>query len=68
LVGIRIQLVDAFGDLLAEAITPESGQTVLVCACDPQQALFVRVPALGVHVRVTSPQLQIRMPEVSWQP
>jgi len=67
-VGLRIQLVNAFGDLLAEAIAPASGEVVLTREITPETALFVRLPALGLLTPVTGPQVTITVPEVRWQP
>jgi hypothetical protein len=61
LAGVRIHLVNAFGDVLAEAVTPASGQVTLTTAILPATALFIRVPAMGVVVPVDPAQPDIRI-------
>lgn len=60
LAGVRLHLVNAFGDVLAEAVTPASGRVTLTTAILPTTALFIRVPALGVVVPVDPAQPDIR--------
>ena len=66
LAGIRVQLVDAFGDVLAEAITPDSGEVTLRRDLAPGTAVFIRVPSPGLQVPVDlnqpASQLTIALP------
>ena len=50
LAGVRVQLVNAFGDVLIEAVTPQNGTVRLTRDLDSGLALFVRVPAVGLQV------------------
>jgi hypothetical protein len=61
LAGVRIHLVNAFGDVLAEAVTPASGRVTLTTAILPTTALRIRVPALGIVVPVDPAQSDIRI-------
>jgi hypothetical protein len=63
LAAIRVQLVNAFGDTLAEGVTPTSGQLTLSRDLVPGIAVFVRVPALGLQVALdpAQPNLTIRV-------
>ena len=63
LAAIRVQLVNAFGDTLAEGVTPTSGQVTLSRDLVPGIAVFVRVPALGLQVALdpVQPDLTIRV-------
>jgi hypothetical protein len=54
--GMRVQLVNAFGDVLAEAITPDSGEVTLRRDLDPGMAVFIRVPSPGLQVSVDTKQ------------
>lgn len=56
LAGMRVQLVNAFGDVLAEAITPESGEVTLRRDLAPGTAVFIRVPSPGLQVPVDTKQ------------
>jgi hypothetical protein len=47
--GMRVQLVNAFGDVLAEAITPDSGEVTLRRDLAPGTAVFIRVPSADDH-------------------
>jgi hypothetical protein len=51
-VGVRVQLVNAFGDLLAEAVTGPSGQVALTREFAASSALFVRLPAAGLELPI----------------
>lgn len=66
LAGIRVQLVDAFGGVLAEAITPDSGEVTLRRDLAPGTAVFIRVPSPGLQVPVDlnqpASQLTIALP------
>jgi hypothetical protein len=65
LVGIHVQLVDAFGAVLAEARTDGQGQVRLSRDVAPTDALWVQLPAWGIAVPVEPAQstLLIHMPE-----
>ena len=54
--GMRVQLVDALGDVLAEGVTRDGGRLVLARDLAPNTAVWVRVPAVGITVPVPSPQ------------
>ncbi len=56
LAGMRVQLVNAFGDVLAEAITPESGEVTLRRDLAPGTAVFIRVPSPGLQIPVDTKQ------------
>ncbi|MFV9505966.1 MAG: SH3 domain-containing protein [Oscillochloridaceae bacterium umkhey_bin13] len=62
LAGVRVQLLNAFGDVLAEAVTTGSGPVVLTRDIAAGAALFVRLPTLGLLVRAEQPVLQIALP------
>lgn len=63
--GVRVQLVNAFGDLLAEGVTDAGGAIRLSRDVRPGDALAVRVPAWGVALPVAADQtaLVITIPE-----
>ncbi|GAB4440243.1 MAG: hypothetical protein OHK0015_35990 [Chloroflexi bacterium OHK40] len=63
--GVRVQLVNAFGDLLAEGVTDARGAIRLSRDVRPGDALAVRVPAWGVETPVAADQatLVITIPE-----
>jgi hypothetical protein len=65
LVSVHVQLVNAFGDVLAEARTDREGQVRLTRDVDPTDALWVQLPAWGIAVSVapTQTDLLITMPE-----
>ena len=54
--GMRVQLVNAFGDVLAEAITPDSGEVTLRRDLAPGTAVFIRVPSPGLQMPVDTKQ------------
>jgi hypothetical protein len=62
--GIRVQLVNAFGDVLTEAVTPSSGQVTLTRDVEAGSVVYVRMPALGTQVAVdpNKPTLTIKVP------
>ncbi len=62
--GIRVQLVNAFGDVLTEAVTPASGQVSLTRDIETGSVVYVRMPALGTQVAVdpNKPTLTIKVP------
>jgi hypothetical protein len=57
--GVRVQLVNAFGDVLAEAVTGPSGQIALTRELATGSTLFVRLPAAGLEMAVDSRQSAI---------
>ena len=62
---MRVQLVDAFGELLAEGITNSDGQVALAREHSPDQRIAVRLPAAGLEVAVDprQPDITIAIPE-----
>ena len=54
--SMRVQLVNAFGDVLAEAITPDSGEVTLRRDLALGTAVFIRVPSPGLQVPVDTKQ------------
>jgi len=62
--GIRVQLVNAFGDVLTEAVTPSSGQVSLTRDIEAGSVVYVRMPALGTQIAVdpNKPTLTIKVP------
>jgi hypothetical protein len=64
LAGMRVQLVDAFGALLAEALTSANGQVALTRELAANQAVTVRVPAAGLELPVdpNQPEIIITLP------
>jgi hypothetical protein len=46
--GLRIQLVNAFGDVLAEGVTTANGDVTLTRDVEANTALFVQVPGVGI--------------------
>ena len=55
LAGLRVQLVSALGEVLAEGITPASGRVTLTRDVVPSTALLVQLPQLGLSVPVPTP-------------
>jgi hypothetical protein len=64
IVGKRVQLVNAFGDVLAEAVTPDTGEVTFTRDLDPGTAVYLRVPAVGLEVPIDpkQPVLTIAIP------
>jgi hypothetical protein len=62
---VRVQLVNVFGDLLAEGLTNAQGEARLRRDVRPGDALLVRVPAWGVELPLAADQtrLIITIPE-----
>lgn len=62
--GVRVQLVNAFGDILTEAATPANGQVALTRDIEPGDGVYVRLPAMGVQIAVdpNKPTLTITIP------
>jgi hypothetical protein len=63
--GIRVQLVDAFGELLAEGITNSNGHVALTREQSSGQRMNVRLPAAGLELVVDprQPGITITIPE-----
>jgi hypothetical protein len=53
---MRVQLVDALGDVLAEGVTRDGGRLVLARDLAPDTTVWVRVPAVGITATAPSPQ------------
>ncbi|WP_205704012.1 SH3 domain-containing protein [Candidatus Chloroploca sp. Khr17] len=60
--GVRVQVLNAFDDLLAEAVTPADGTLVFTREVDPEHAWRLRIPALGMHVEIDQAVLIIEVP------
>jgi hypothetical protein len=62
--GVRVQLINAFGDVLTEALTPASGQVTLTRDIAVGSGVFVRLVALGTQVAVepSTTTLTIKVP------
>jgi hypothetical protein len=62
--GVRVQLVNAFGDVLAEAVTGPSGHVALTRELATGSTLFVRLPAAGLEMVVDprEPAITIVLP------
>lgn len=62
--GVRVQLVNAFGDVLAEAVTGPSGQVAVTRELPAWSTLYVRLPAAGLEVAVDprQPAITIALP------
>lgn len=56
LAAVRVQLVDAFGDVLAEALTGTSGTVRLSSSLPPGAAVFIQLPAAGLRIPVALDQ------------
>jgi hypothetical protein len=63
--GVRLQIVNVFGDLLAEGMTGTDGTVRLSRDVQPDAQLLVRVPAWGLSLPLTAGQetLIITVPE-----
>lgn len=61
---IRVQLVDAFGNVLAEGVTNAAGQVALTQEVTAGLALFARLPAPGIQVPIdpTQPAITLALP------
>ena len=53
---MRVQLVDALGDVLVEGVTRDGGRLALARDLAPGTSVWVRVPAVGITAPVPSPQ------------
>lgn len=63
--AVRVHLVDAFGDVLAEALTNTDGSVTLTSSLPVGAAVFVQLPAAGLRVPVepTQTTLLIALPD-----
>ena len=57
--GVRVQLVNVFGDLLAESLTDAQGTAQLRRDVRPGDALAVRIPAWGVELPLAADQTRL---------
>ncbi len=57
-VGMRVQIVTIFGDVLVEAMTPASGNLTFTRDVPADTALYVQLPALGLRMRLPQDQVQ----------
>lgn len=64
---VRVQLVNVFGDLLAEGLTDAQGEVLLRRDIQPGVVLAVRIPAWGVELPLAADQarLIVTIPEAS---
>ena len=62
--GVRVQLINAFGDVLVEAVTNPSGQVALTRELATGSTLFVQLPAAGLELPVDQrqPAITIAIP------
>lgn len=63
-VGVRVHLVNAFGDVLTEAVTPATGRINLTTEVAAGTALFVILPATGLRtpVDLAQPSVLVVLP------
>ncbi|MBP1466729.1 SH3 domain-containing protein [Candidatus Chloroploca sp. M-50] len=59
--GLRVQLVTVFGDILAEAVTPASGQVTLTTEVLPAMAVLVQIPAAGLRFPLDPTTTSLRL-------
>jgi len=61
---MRVQLVDAFGQLLAEGLTGTDGHVALAQELAANQRIAVRLPAAGIELAVDprQPDITIAIP------
>lgn len=57
--GVRVQLVNAFGNLLAESLSDDQGTAQLRRDVRPGDALVVRIPAWGVELQLATDQTRL---------
>jgi hypothetical protein len=62
---VRVQLVNVFGDLLAEGLTDAAGTAQLRRDIHPSDSLNIRIPAWGVELPLAPEQtsLVVTIPE-----
>jgi hypothetical protein len=65
--GVRVQIVDAFGNLLTEALTAANGHVTLSVAVAADQALWVQLPAAGLRVALdeNAPTVTLDIPQAA---
>lgn len=56
---VRVQLVNVFGDLLAEGLTDAQGEVLLRRDIRPGVVLAVRIPAWGVELPLAGDQARL---------
>jgi len=61
LANLRVQLINAFGDVLAEALTSASGAVTLSAEVAPGTALLLQLPAIGVQTAVAPGQTAVQV-------
>jgi hypothetical protein len=59
LAGMRVQLVNAWGEVFTEAVTAEDGRVTLAQAVPPGMALWVQLPAVGLRTLVPGEQSKL---------
>lgn len=52
--GLRVQLVNVFGDVLTDAVTPASGAVTLRRDIIADTALFMQIPELGIRSQLSA--------------
>jgi len=55
--GMRVQVVNVFGDILLEAVTPSSGEVSFTREIAPETAVYVQVPALGLRAQLPADEV-----------
>lgn len=62
--GVAVQLVDAYGTVLSDAVSNTNGEVVFTFSVQPNTALRIHVPTVAVTVPVdlANPQLTITLP------
>jgi hypothetical protein len=55
--GLRVELVNVFGDVLAEAVTPADGWIVFNRGAVADTALFIQIRALGLRTQLDAAAL-----------
>jgi hypothetical protein len=65
LAGVKLNLVDAFGQALIDAVTPAGGSVTFTPDLAPNTAVSVHIPAAGVSAAVdpADPNLVITLPQ-----
>jgi hypothetical protein len=64
LAGLRVQVVNALGDVLAVAVTGADGRVTITVAALPNTALLLEIPALGLRTPIdaTAPAMAVAVP------
>ncbi len=55
--GVRVQLVNAFGDVIAEGVTAINGRITLSADLPPKTAVYIQIPATGVQTLVSQDRI-----------